>query len=102
MSLMFDDERIMIRDMARRFAEAQLLPHSEAWDRDSHFPVEVIRSTAELGFAGIYVSEDVGGAGLTRTDAALIFEQLSYGDVSTAAFLPVPYTHPTLPTKTEV
>ena len=89
MSLMFDDERIMIRDMARRFAEARLLPHSEAWDRDSYFPVDVIRSTAELGFAGIYVSEDMGGAGLTRTDAALIFEQLSYGDVSTAAFISI-------------
>jgi alkylation response protein AidB-like acyl-CoA dehydrogenase len=53
MSLMFDDERIMIRDMARRFAEDRLLPHSEAWDRDSHFPVDVIRETAALGFAGI-------------------------------------------------
>ena len=86
---MFDDERIMIRDMARRFAEDRLLPHSEAWDRDSHFPVDVIRETAALGFAGIYVREDVGGAGLTRTDAALIFEQLSYGDVSTAAFISI-------------
>jgi hypothetical protein len=89
MSLMFDDERVMIRDMARKFAEAQLLPHSEAWDRDSHFPVDVIRSTAELGFAGIYVGEEFGGSGLTRTDAALIFEQLSYGDVSTAAFISI-------------
>lgn len=89
MSLMFDDERVMIRDMARRFAEAQLLPHSEAWDRDSHFPVDVIRASAELGFAGIYVGEEFGGSGLTRTDAALIFEQLSYGDVSTAAFISI-------------
>lgn len=89
MSLMFDDERVMIRDMARKFAEAQLLPHSEAWDRDSHFPVDVIRSAAELGFAGIYVKEEHGGSGLTRTDAALIFEQLSYGDVSTAAFISI-------------
>ena len=89
MSLMFDDERVMIRDMARRFAEAQLLPHSEAWDRDSHLPVDVIRASAELGFAGIYVGEEFGGSGLTRTDAALIFEQLSYGDVSTAAFISI-------------
>ncbi|MEX1249786.1 MAG: acyl-CoA dehydrogenase family protein [Hyphomonas sp.] len=89
MSLMFDDERVMIRDMARKFAEAQMLPHSEAWDRDSHFPVDVIRSAAELGFAGIYVKEEHGGSGLTRTDAALIFEQLSYGDVSTAAFISI-------------
>jgi hypothetical protein len=51
--------------------------------------VDVIKQAAELGFAGIYVSEDVGGSALTRTDAALIFEQLSYGDVSTAAFISI-------------
>ena len=89
MSALFSDEQLMIRDMARKFAEAQLLPHSEAWDRDSHFPVDVIKQAAELGFAGIYVREDVGGSALTRTDAALIFEQLSYGDVSTAAFISI-------------
>nr|MCU0733647.1 acyl-CoA dehydrogenase family protein [Hyphomonas sp.] len=89
MSLLFNDERVMIRDMAQRFAQDRLLPHSEAWDRDSHFPVDVIRASAELGFAGIYVQEEHGGSGLTRTDAALIFEQLSYGDVSTAAFISI-------------
>lgn len=89
MSLIFTDEQQMIRDMAAKFAADQLAPHSEAWDRDSHFPVDVIKSAAELGFAGIYVKEDVGGSGLTRTDAALIFEQLSYGDVSTAAFISI-------------
>lgn len=89
MSVMFTDEQAMIRDMAQKFAKDRLLPHSEAWDRDSHFPVDVIKDAAELGFAGIYVKEDVGGSGLTRTDAALIFEQLSYGDVSTAAFISI-------------
>ena len=89
MSVMFTDEQVMIRDMAQKFAKDRLLPHSEAWDRDSHFPVDVIKAAAELGFAGIYVKEDVGGSGLTRTDAALIFEQLSYGDVSTAAFISI-------------
>ena len=89
MSALFSDEQVMIRDMARKFAEDQLMPHSEAWDRDSHFPVDVIKQAAELGFAGIYVRDDVGGSALTRTDAALIFEQLSYGDVSTAAFISI-------------
>jgi len=89
MSALFSDEQLMIRDMARKFAEEELLPHSEEWDQHSHFPVDVIRKAAELGFASIYVKEDVGGAGLTRTDAALIFEQLAYGDVSTAAFISI-------------
>ena len=89
MSALFSDEQLMIRDMARKFAEEELLPHSEEWDQNSHFPVDVIRKAAELGFASIYVKEDVGGAGLTRTDAALIFEQLAYGDVSTSAFISI-------------
>ncbi|MBU2606069.1 MAG: acyl-CoA dehydrogenase family protein [Alphaproteobacteria bacterium] len=89
MSAMFTDEQVMIRDMAQKFARDQLLPHSDAWDRDSHFPVDVIKSAAKLGFAGIYVKDDVGGSGLTRTDAALIFEQLAYGDISTAAFISI-------------
>ncbi|KCZ47890.1 MULTISPECIES: acyl-CoA dehydrogenase family protein [unclassified Hyphomonas] len=89
MSALFSDEQLMIRDMARKFAEEELLPNSEEWDQNSHFPVDVIRKAAELGFASIYVKEDVGGAGLTRTDAALIFEQLAYGDVSTAAFISI-------------
>ncbi len=89
MSALFSDEQLMIRDMARKFAEEELLPNSEAWDQNSHFPVDVIRKAAELGFASIYVKEDVGGAGLTRTDAVLIFEQLAYGDVSTAAFISI-------------
>lgn len=89
MSMLFSDEQIMIRDMARKFAEDELQPHSEEWDQTSHFPVDEIRKAAELGFASIYVKEDVGGAGLTRTDAALIFEQLAYGDVSTAAFISI-------------
>jgi alkylation response protein AidB-like acyl-CoA dehydrogenase len=53
MSALFSDEQLMIRDMARKFAEEELLPNSEAWDRDSHFPVDVIRKAAELGFASI-------------------------------------------------
>ena len=47
----------------------------------------MIKQTAKLGFAGIYVGEEVGGSALGRLDAALIFEQRSYGDVSTAAFI---------------
>ncbi|MEL6386036.1 MAG: isobutyryl-CoA dehydrogenase [Pseudomonadota bacterium] len=89
MTAPFSDEQVMIQDMARKFATEQLAPHSGAWDAESHFPVDVIRRSAELGFAGIYCGEDVGGSGLTRFDAALIFEQLSYGDVSTAAFISI-------------
>jgi len=83
-----DDQRA-IQDAARSFAAAELAPHSARWDEERHFPVDVMRQAAALGFAGIYVREDVGGSGLTRLDAALIFEGLSEGDVSTAAFMSI-------------
>ncbi|MDB5442018.1 MAG: acyl-CoA dehydrogenase [Phenylobacterium sp.] len=83
-----DDQRA-IEDAARAFAAAELAPHSARWDEEKHFPVEVLRKAAELGFAGLYVQEDVGGSALSRLDASIVFEQLSYGDVTTAAFLSI-------------
>ena len=83
-----DDQRA-IEDAARAFAAAELAPHSARWDAEAHFPVDVLRKAAELGFAGLYVREDVGGSALSRLDASIVFEQLSYGDVSTAAFLSI-------------
>jgi len=83
-----DDQRA-IEDAARAFAAAELAPHSARWDEEKHFPVDVLRMAAELGFAGLYVGEDVGGSALSRLDASIVFEQLSYGDVSTAAFLSI-------------
>lgn len=89
MTTRLTEEQVMIQDMAKRFAADRLAPHTSDWDEQKHFPVDVIKDTAELGFAGIYVGEDVGGSALGRLDAALIFEQLSYGDVSTAAFISI-------------
>ncbi len=83
-----EDQRA-IEEAARAFAAAELAPHSARWDEEKHFPVDVLRQAAGLGFAGIYVKEEVGGSALTRLDAALIFEALAHGDVSTAAFLSI-------------
>src|SRR5579864_1401588 len=83
-----DDERAL-EEAARDFAAAELAPHSARWDADEIFPVEVLRKAASLGFAGLYVKEDVGGSGLTRLGAAIVFEALAGGDVSTAAFLSI-------------
>ncbi len=83
-----DDQRA-IREMAQAFAAAELAPHSARWDEEKHFPVDVLRQAAALGFAGVYVKEDVGGSALTRLDATMIFEALAYGDVTTAAFISI-------------
>ncbi len=89
MDFALNEDQVAIQDAARAFAEGQLAPHSADWDERKHFPVDVLRQAAALGFAGIYVNEDVGGSGLTRLDASIIFEALSYGDVPTAAYLTI-------------
>jgi alkylation response protein AidB-like acyl-CoA dehydrogenase len=84
-----NEDQVAIQNAASAFAAAEFAPHSARWDRERHFPVDVMRKAAELGFAGIYVREDVGGSALGRLDAALIFEALAYGDVATSAFLSI-------------
>jgi alkylation response protein AidB-like acyl-CoA dehydrogenase len=76
-------------DMARDFARDRLAPSALAWDEKKHFPVDVLREAAALGMAGIYCREDLGGAGLTRLDAALIFEALATGCPTVAAYLSI-------------
>ncbi len=83
------EEQEAIQDMARRFAADELAPHAAEWDEKHYFPVDVIKKSAELGLAGIYTRDDVGGSGLGRLDAALIFEALSEGCTSTAAFISI-------------
>lgn len=89
MDFALNEDQVAIQDAARAFAEGQLAPHSADWDERKHFPVDVLREAAQLGFAGIYVNEDVGGSGLSRLDASVIFEALSYGDVPVAAYLTI-------------
>jgi alkylation response protein AidB-like acyl-CoA dehydrogenase len=83
-----DDQRA-IEEAARVFAAAELAPHAARWDEEKLFPIEVMRKAAELGFAGLYVQEDVGGSALSRLDASVVFEQLSHGDVTVAAFMSI-------------
>ena len=89
MDFTLNDDQRAIEDAARVFAAEELASHSARWDEEKHFPVDVLRKAAGLGFAGLYVQEEVGGSALTRLDASIVFEQLSYGDVPTAAFLSI-------------
>ena len=89
MDFAFNEDQTAIFDTARAFALAEMAPHSARWDEEHHFPVDVMRKAAELGFAALYVREDVGGSALSRLDATLVFEALSYGDVTTAAFISI-------------
>ncbi|MBL1256098.1 acyl-CoA dehydrogenase family protein [Methylocystis sp. Sn-Cys] len=82
-------DQLAIREMATAFAQEQIAPFANDWDRDKFFPVETMRAAADLGMAAIYVRENSGGAGLSRLDAALIFEALATGCPAIAAYLSI-------------
>lgn len=83
------EEQLAIQEMARRFTAANITPHAGHWDERHHFPADVIRKSAELGFGAIYVSEEAGGIGLGRLEAALIMEALAYGCPTTSAIISI-------------
>jgi alkylation response protein AidB-like acyl-CoA dehydrogenase len=91
MTTQFDltEDQLAIQDMARKFTADQITPHAAKWDEEKHFPRDVVRQAGELGFGAIYISEEMGGINLGRLESALIFEALSYGCPSTAAFISV-------------
>ena len=83
------DEQVMIQDMAKAFALDKLRPNAARWEREATLDRDVLKALGELGFGGIYTMEEHGGSALTRLDAVLIFEQLSRGCISHAAFLSI-------------
>jgi alkylation response protein AidB-like acyl-CoA dehydrogenase len=78
-----------LRETALAFARERLTPHARDWDERRHFPVDVLREAASLGMAALYVREESGGAGLTRLDAAVVFEALATGCPTISAFLSI-------------
>lgn len=83
------EDQLAIQEMATAFANDTLAPQAMRWDEEKHFPVAEMRQAAALGMGGIYIAEDVGGSGLTRLDAALIFEALSTGCPTVAAYISI-------------
>lgn len=83
------DDQSAIFEMASRFTADEITPHAARWDKDHEFPRETIMKAAELGFGSIYVSEENGGIGLGRVEAALIMEAMAYGCPSTSAFISI-------------
>ena len=89
MDFTLSEDQRAFQDTARDFAAEQMAPHAAEWDEQCIFPVDALRAAAALGFAGIYCSEAHGGSGLSRLDAAVIFEELAAGCVSTAAYISI-------------
>jgi alkylation response protein AidB-like acyl-CoA dehydrogenase len=89
MNFALTDDQLAIQETALAFAKERIAPHAGEWDETAHFPVDVIRETAALGMATIYVPEAKGGSGLKRMDGALIMEALSYGCPSIAGYISI-------------
>ena len=89
MDFALTEEQNAIYDMAFAFGQENIAPHAIEWDEQGHFPKDVVRSVGELGMAGIYVREDVGGSELTRLDSTLIFEALAYACPSIGSFISI-------------
>ena len=89
MHFALSDEQAALQETALRFARERIAPHAAAWDETAHFPIDVIKETAALGMAAIYVPAERGGAGLSRLDGALIMEALAYGCPSIAGYISI-------------
>ncbi|WP_252108592.1 MULTISPECIES: acyl-CoA dehydrogenase family protein [unclassified Halomonas] len=89
MNFELSDDQVAFAELAKGFADKELAPNAAEWDREAHFPVDVIKRAGELGFCSLYAPESVGGLALSRLDASIIFEQLSMGCTSTTAYLTI-------------
>ena len=84
-----NEDQVAIQDMARKFTADAITPFAAEWDEKCHYPVDVWKAAGQLGFGAIYVSEESGGTGLGRLEAALIMEAMAYGCPSTSAFISI-------------
>jgi alkylation response protein AidB-like acyl-CoA dehydrogenase len=89
MDFTLSGEQLLIKETAEAFAAEHIAPKALDWDRDKHFPVEVIRDAAALGLGGMFVRPESGGTGLSRVDATVVFEALSRACPCVAAYISI-------------
>ncbi len=89
MDFELNEDQLAFAEVAKQFADQMLAPHAAEWDKNHHFPKDVLRQAGELGFLSIYTPPEHGGLGLSRLDAAIIFEQLAMGCTATTAFMTI-------------
>ncbi|WP_025520802.1 acyl-CoA dehydrogenase family protein [Vibrio parahaemolyticus] len=89
MDFELNEDQLAFAEVAKQFADQMLAPYAAKWDENHHFPKDVLRQAGELGFLSIYTPPEHGGLGLSRLDAAIIFEQLAMGCTATTAFMTI-------------
>ena len=81
------EDQVALRDTVYEFTVNEFRPFMREWDKNEHFPADVLRKSSQLGFGGLFVSSEAGGAGLNRVDSALALETLAMGCLSTSAYV---------------
>jgi len=89
MDFSLTDEQAAVRDMAREFGRARIAPFALDWEVGGRIPREVLREAGSLGLGAMCVPEEMGGSGMTRFDAAIVFEALAMACPSVAAFVSI-------------
>jgi len=89
MDLHLTEEQLAFAQAARDYAQGELAPNAAHWDEEGIFPRQAFARAGEMGFCGMYAGEDIGGLGLPRLDASLVFEEMAAVDPSTTAFLTI-------------
>jgi len=89
MDFTLNEEQKMLRDMARDFAQKELVPNAPKWDEGSIFPAEAVKKMAELGLMGIMVPPELGGAGMSMLSYVVALEEIAAGCASTAVTMSV-------------
>jgi len=89
MDFALSEEQVMIFDMAKAFGEEHIAPFAMEWEAAGTIPKDLWPKIAELGFGGLYVSEEYGGSGLSRLDATLVFEALAMSCPAVGSFLSI-------------
>ncbi len=89
MDFALNDDQRAFQESARDFAQHELAPFAAQWDAEETFPLETLRKAGDLGFCGLYIPEQYGGLGLSRLDAAIVFEELAAGCTSTTAYITI-------------
>lgn len=89
MNVELNTEQQAFAQLAREFAQGEFAPHAAQWDQECIFPVDAFRRAGKLGFCGLYAPLEMGGLGLSRLDASIVFEELAAVDPSTTAYLTI-------------
>ena len=89
MDVELNQEQQAFAQVAREFAQGEFAPNAARWDQECIFPVDAFKRAGALGFCGLYAPVEMGGLGLSRLDASIVFEELAAVDPSTTAFLTI-------------